>query len=274
LKFTTLSTFDVASDTLSTFDVASKEIIINRMRVEPFTVGDFIHVYNRGNKGMPICRDVNDRWRFLKILRFLNDEYFPPHPLRLPGSNLSTFDVASSPLAGRSFDWPKDWPPHKPLVKILSYKLKENHFHLLLKEIKKGGVSKFMKRLGDAYTKFFNTKYEEKGRVFQSSYRGKVLRGDFKNLHYLDAYIQIFNSFEEYPGGIERALKEFDEAFEFALKDPFSSLGEAFGKRNLQIIDRDILAEVFPNLKIYKEFVKDALLVRNIREILGKLTID
>jgi hypothetical protein len=131
-----------------------------------------------------------------------------------------------------------------------------------------------MKRLGDAYTKFFNTKYEEKGRVFQSSYRGKVLRGDFKNLHYLDAYIQVFNSFKEYPGGIERALKEFDEAFEFALKDPFSSLGEAFGKRNLQIIDRDILAEAFPNLKIYKEFVKDALLVRNIREILGKLTID
>jgi len=246
------------------------------MRVEPFTVGDFVHVYNRGNRKMPIFRDVNDKWRFLKILRFFNDEYLPSHTFR--DIRLATFDVARNvarnPLVGKSFDWPKHWPLPKPLVKILSHKEKENHFHLLLKEIKKGGISKFMKRFGDAYTKFSNTKYEETGKVFQGSYRGKTPKGDLKNLHYLDAYIQVFNSFEEYPGGIEKALKEFDKAFEFALNDPFCSLGEAFGKRNFGIIDRDILTEAFPSLEIYKEFVKDALLVRNIREILDRLTID
>jgi hypothetical protein len=245
------------------------------MRVEPFTVGDFVHVFNRGNRGLPIFRDVNDKWRFLKILRFFNDEFFPPHSVFRDITRPSTFDVDRlNPLAGKSFDWPKHWPPHKPLVKILSYKLRENHFHLLLKEIIKGGISKFMKRLGDAYTKFFNIKYEEVGKVFQGSYKGKVPKGDIKSLHYLDAYIQVFNSFEEYPGGIEKALKNFDKAFEFALADPFCSLGEAFGKRNFDIIDRDILAKTFPELKIYKKFVKDALLVRSIREFLGRLTID
>lgn len=239
---------------------------------------------------MPIFRDGNDKWRFLKILRFSNDEYLPSHPFR-DTNILATFDVARlatsnvanvvdvanvgiNPLAGKSFDWPKHWPPHKPLVKILNYKERENHFHLLLKEIIKGGISKFMKRLGDAYTKFFNIKYDEVGKVFQGSYKRRTPKGDIKNLHYLDAYIQVFNSFEEYPGGIKRTLKEFDKAFEFALRDPFCSLGETFGKRNFGIIDRDILAETFPNLEIYKEFVKDALLVRNIREILGRLTID
>jgi hypothetical protein len=247
------------------------------MRVEPFTVGDFVHVFNRGNRKMPIFRDVNDKWRFLKILRFLNDEYLPSHPLREITSlaTLATSDVANlNPLAGRSFEWPKHWPPHKPLVKILSYKLKEDHFHLLLKEITKGGISKFMKRLGDAYTKYFNTKYNEVGKVFQGSYKGKTIREDIKNLHYLDAYIQVFNAFEEYPGSIGKALVEFDDAFEYALNDPFCSLGESFKKRNLTIIDRDILAKDFPNLKIYKKFIKDALLVRNIREILGRLTLD
>jgi len=252
-------------------------VIIKNMRVEPFTVGDFVHVFNQGNRKMPIFRDVNDKWRFLKILRFLNDQYIPSHPFA-EIKKQSMFDVDKvdklNPLAGRSFDWPKHWPAHKPLVKILSYKEKENHFHLLLKEIIKGDISKFMKRLGDAYTKFFNTKYEEVGKVFRGSYRGRTPKEDIKNLHYLDAYIQVFNSFEEYPGGIERASKEFDKAFEFALNDPFCSLGEAFGKRSFDIIDRDILAEAFPNLEIYKEFVKDALLVRNIREILGRLTID
>lgn len=209
----------------------------------------------------------------MKIFRFFNDEYSPPHPMR--DAILATSDVAKmNPLAGKSFEWPKHWPPHKPLVKILSYKLRENHFHLLLKEIIKGGISKFMKKLGDGYTKFSNIKYEEVGRVFQGSYKGRTPRGDIKNLHYLDAYTQVFNVFEEYPGGIERALAEFDDAFEFALKDPFCSLGESFGKRNFGIIDRDILAEAFPFLEIYKEFVKDALLVRNIRQILGKLTLE
>jgi hypothetical protein len=101
------------------------------MRVEPFTVGDFVHVFNRGNRGLPIFRDVNDKWRFLKILRFLNDEYFPDHPIRkvtsLPTSNVGSLN----PLAGKSFEWPKHWPSHKPLVKILSHKERENHFHLL-----------------------------------------------------------------------------------------------------------------------------------------------
>lgn len=244
------------------------------MRVEPFTVGDFVHVFNRGNRQMPIFRDVNDKWRFLKILRFFNDEYFPDHPIRST-NKLPMFDVGRlNPLSGKSFDWPKHWPPHKPLVKILSHKLKENHFHLLLKEIIKGGISKFMKRFGDGYTKFFNIKYEESGRVFQGSYKGRTPKGDLKNLHYLDAYIQVFNAFEEYPGGIKKALKEFDKAFEFVLNDPFCSLGENFGIRNFGIIDRDILADIFPDLKIYKKFVKDALLVRNIREILGRLIID
>jgi len=238
------------------------------MRVEPFTVGDFVHAFNQGNRKMVIFRDVKDKWKFLKILRFFNDEHLPLNP-----SRQLDYLLKSGKLS-RQFEWPKDWPPHKPLVKILSYSLKSNHFHLLLKEIIIDGISKFMKRLGDAFTKYNNLKYGEVGRVFRGPYRGKTAMRDVKILQYLDAYIQVFNSFEDYPGGIEGALKEFDKAFEWALNNPFCSLGESFSKRNLGIIDRDILAEMFPNLEVYKKFAYDALLVRNIREILGKLTIE
>mgnify|MGYP000567583125 CR=1 FL=1 len=236
-----------------------------RLRVEPFNVGDFIHVFNRGNKKAEIFREEADKWHFLKILRYFNNRentsyilkriaqekgFDPKHPFKFEEKNKT------------------------PLVKILSYCLRDNHFHLLLKEIIKGGVSLFMKKLGDAYTIYFNQKYQEIGRLFQGGYRGKTLRGDQKLLQYMDAYIQVFNAFEEYPGGIERALQEFDRAVDFVLANPFSSLGESFGKRNLKIIERDILEKVFPSFKVYKEFLKDALLVRNIRTILGKLTIE
>jgi len=131
-----------------------------------------------------------------------------------------------------------------------------------------------MKKIGDGFTLYRNIKYDEVGRIFQGPYKGKTLMSDIKILQYVDCYIQVFNVFEEYPGGIEEALREFDKAFEFVLNNPFCSLGESFGKRNLGIIERDVLGEMFPDLEVYKKFTYDALLVRNIREVLGKLTIE
>jgi len=217
---------------------------------------------------MVIFQAIGDKWRFLKMLRFFNDEYSPKNLFR----QLDFFRKSGNIVS--QFQWPNLWPTHKPIVKILAYCLRDNHFHLLLKEISKGGISKFMKKIGDGFTLYRNIKYDEVGRIFQGPYREKTLTSDIKILQYVDCYIQVFNAFEEYPGGIEKALKEFDKVFEFALDNPFCSLGESFGKRNLRIIDRDILAEMFPDLEIYKKFAYDALLVRNIREVLEKLTME
>jgi len=46
------------------------------MRIEPFTAGSYVHVLKRGARGIDIVRDESDRWRFLRILFFMNDEYF------------------------------------------------------------------------------------------------------------------------------------------------------------------------------------------------------
>lgn len=236
------------------------------MRIEPYTVGDLLHIYNRGAREMLIFYDENDKWRFLKILRYLNNDISLPNPLR------EIEKLIQSKKCPR-FQWPKFWAFQKPLVKILAYCLMPNHFHLLLKEIIVGGISKFMKKLGDGFTNYLNLKYQKTGSIFQGSYKGKVIK-DERIKQYMDAYIQVFNPFELYPGGIEKSLKEFDKAFEFALNYPFCSLGECFGKRNLGIIDRDILKSTFPDLEMYKKFCYDALMVRNVREILGKSTIE
>lgn len=237
-----------------------------RLRVEPFKIGDFVHVFNRGSRGMNIFRDESDKWYFLKILRYFNRQGDTSYILKRISKEMGFDPKHPFKFEEKNFK--------KPLVKILSYCLKDNHFHLLLKEIIKGGISLFMKKLGDAFTIYFNRKYQEVGRVFQSGYRGKTLSDDIRLLHYLDAYGQVFNPLEEYPGGIKGALNEFEKAFDFVLANPFSSLGESFGKRDLKIIDRDILKDSFPDLEIYKKFLKDALLVRNIREILGKLIME
>ena len=93
------------------------------MRKEPFTVGNYIHVYNRGNRKMMIFRAESDYWRFLKNLRYFNDEYSPKNIFR-------ELDLIIKSGLCSHFEWPRGWPAHKPLVKILSYCLIPNHFHL------------------------------------------------------------------------------------------------------------------------------------------------
>jgi len=236
------------------------------MRKEPFTTGDFIHVFNRGNRKMLIVHNDSDKWRFLKVLRFLNDKYSPPNIFR-------EIEISVNNGKSRQFERPKNWPSSQPLVKILSFCLMPNHYHLLLKEVIDGGISKFMHRLSTSFTNYSNIKYDEVGSLFQGNYRAKLIKEE-RYLQYVDVYIQVFNFFELYPGGLEKATKEFDKAFDFILESPFCSLGESFGRRKLNIIDRDILAGTFEDLKEYKEFARELIIYHNIRKDINKYTID
>ncbi|MBI2041641.1 MAG: transposase [Candidatus Nealsonbacteria bacterium] len=160
-----------------------------------------------------------------------------------------------------------------PLVKILSFKLRENHFHLILKQEIDDGIRIFMQRAGIAMAKRFNEKYQEVGALFQGRYKGKLVEKDDYLMH-LSVYIQVKNAFEEYPGGLERATQEFDKAYEWASKDPYNSLGDYTGNRNSPIISKDVLKQMFPTPYSYKEFAKQCLLSANLDDKLDKLRID
>jgi len=236
------------------------------MRKENFVTGNFVHIYNRGNKKSAIFKDENDYWRFLKMLFYFNDSYMPKNILR-------EVDFIIKMGKCSNFERPETWALRKPLVKILSYCLMPNHFHLLLQEINFGGISNFMHRIGTAQTNYFNLKYKEDGRLFQGTYKSKIV-DDIRYLQYLDCYIQVLNPFELFKGGIENSLKQFEQAFQAAIDYPFSSLGESFGVRKMNIVDRGDFKNMFSGIENYKKFSQDALITRNNRAYLGKLAID
>src|SRR3989344_9240284 len=97
------------------------------MRVEPRDVGSVVHVIKRGARGTDIVRDQSDRMRFRSSLLLLNDSFMDPN-----------WSDALEPLGNSTR--PNHWPEHDPLVHILAWTLMPNHFHLLLEEIKKGGI--------------------------------------------------------------------------------------------------------------------------------------
>jgi len=247
-----------------------------------FTIGEYYHVYNRGNRKEMIFYEEKDMWRFLRTIRFFNDSHSSLNILRQLTYQL-TSDVnnvnKSDPGSIFELGWPSDWPERDPLVKILCYCLIPNHFHLLLKEIRKGGISKFMQKIGNGFSKYSNLKYQNVGRVFQGPYKIKLIK-EQKYLEYLMVYIQVINVLELFPGGIERALMNSEKAMKFVDNYIFSSHPDYAGLRKSLIIEKDILAKIFPTNASYKQFVYQTLLGKtlpsgkNLFQFLGDLTLE
>lgn len=237
--------------------------IVKTMRKEAFSVGDYVHIYNRGNRKQPIVKDIKDRWRFLRSLYYFNTWITPENLFRDLG--LLRFDLNTA------FEWPINWQPRKPIVKIIAFILADNHFHILAKEISAGGISLFMKRLGNGITGYFNLKYQESGRLFQGSYRAKRVADDVY-IRYLSVYIQVKNAFELFPGGLKAAAKNFDKAYEWASNFPFCSLGYYTKRNHLPVVEDDILCEIFKSPMEYKKFAKECITGTDLDKYLEGLT--
>lgn len=216
------------------------------MRVQPYGIGSIIHVMKRGARGLPITRNIVDQYRFARLLYFANeehrDEYWEKNTI-----NMSLFER------------PSEWPKRKPLVNILMWVLMPNHFHLLLEEIQIGGMSKFMQQLCGSMSANFNARYKEKGSLFQGAYKGLVVDTD-TYLRQLIPYIMVKNVFEIYPGGYEKALSDFDKAWQWGVESyPFSSLPEYAAYRDWPILEKDLINGLFPSVNDLKSYTQDII---------------
>ena len=219
------------------------------MRVQPFGVDSFVHVVKRGARGLPITREEKDRDRFVRLLYYLNDEH---------QSEFWELDVRR---VGH-LEWPNQWPERRPLVRILAWTLMPNHFHLLLQEIQGDGVSRFMQRLCGSMSRHFNEKYEETGSLFQGSYRSRTIETD-RYLRWAVSYVLVKNVFELYPGGYDRAVKEFEKAWRWGIDSyKFSSLASYARGDASPIIDTNVLEGFFRSPKDFKECSRDMIMSR------------
>ena len=134
-------------------------------------VGDIAHVFNRGVDKRKIFLDRDDYLRFIQNLYLLNNI---DGKLRSERKNI--------------FDSHRALPERRKLVEILKWTILPNHYHLLLRETVEGGILEFTKRVGNAYTKYFNIKNNGRsGYLFQNS--AKIVRV-IEDRHYL--YIPFY----------------------------------------------------------------------------------
>ncbi len=128
----------------------------------PFASGEFYHIYNRGVEKRKIFLDKWDYLRFLETLDFYRKS---PNPMKLSDFRRGVIKLKKN-------------EDQKEIVRIYCYSLMPNHFHLLVQQLEESGITQFMRKLSDSYTRFFNTKYERVGSLFQGSFKAKLIETD------------------------------------------------------------------------------------------------
>ena len=106
----------------------------------------------------------------------------------------------------------------------------------------------------------FNAKYKEKGSLFQSGYHGKTIDSD-AHLSYLAFYILVKNVLDLYPGGLSAAQENFDDAWEWAKKYPYSSFGDTIAGTASPIIndEENLIGSIIGTGNNYKQEARELL---------------
>ena len=226
------------------------------MRKE-IAIDSFVHVISRGNKQMLIYRQKSDLWRMLFGLFYINNN----------GSSKNWMkELERENIDPKTFIWPKNFEKRQPLVSILAFTIMPNHLHIVFKEIIEDGISKFMHKFSMGYSKFINAKYTENGSLFQKGFQSRIIEDD-EYLRCVAVYVMVKNTFELYPkGGLLGATHNFEDAWNWAVDFPFSSLAHYADKKISPILETDLLGEIFDSPKEFKDFSRDYILGRTMPE--------
>ncbi|KKP79872.1 MAG: hypothetical protein A2271_01300 [Candidatus Moranbacteria bacterium RIFOXYA12_FULL_35_19] len=147
------------------------------MRKVPFEKGEFYHIYNRGTDKRIIFNDKYDLQRFFQSVSEFNNE----KPIG------SIFENSFRKKEGKALG-------HRmsKLVNFVCYSISPNHYHFILEQLTDNGIEKFLQKLGNGYTKYFNHKYKRSGVLFQGKFKSIHINNNEYLLH-LSVYINLNN---------------------------------------------------------------------------------
>jgi len=205
------------------------------IRKVSFVMGEFYHVYNRGNSKQIIFRDKQDYNRFLALLYAINTKQ--NLIFRLVLNDMYKFDR------------------EERLVSIGGYCLMPNHFHLLLTEVDGGSISKFMQKLTTAYSMYFNEKYDRTGSLFEGKFKSEH-SGEDRYLKYLFSYIHLNPVKLVDKNWKTKKIQNKQKILKFLKNYYYSSYKDYLGEKRIEsaILNREDFPDYFPDKE---NFIKE-----------------
>jgi len=201
------------------------------MRKVPFVENEIYHIFNRGVDKREIFSCNYDYMRILKSLDEFN-QIDPVYSLYLNDLRRKKNHLDVQRLK-----------EVRKLIEIIAYCLNPNHFHLILRQLEPNGISEFMKRIGGGYTKYYNSKYDRSGFLFQGRFKSTHIDSN-ELLLYLSVYVNANYQIHGY------SKKDW----------PYSSFLDYVGKRNNKLCNKEIILGQFDNdSKQYEKYLNNNL---------------
>lgn len=194
----------------------------------------FYHVFNRGVEKRIIFSNRRDYKRALETAKYYQYQNLPCRFSKFLEFNTDTRNSLYQSIISNN----------KRLVDIVAYCFMPNHFHFLLKQNTTKGISTFIANFTNSYTKFFNTKYERDGHLFQGVFKAVLIEEDSQLIH-LSRYIHI--------NPVVSLLIDITSLGSYE----FSSYHEYISPDQEGLCIKDMILGNFRNTEDYKSFVLD-----------------
>lgn len=192
--------------------------------------GETYHVFNRGVEHRQIFGDQRDYKRVVETIDFY--QYNP----RIKLSDFKNFPADQrSKILQEIHKLPK-------IVEIICYCFLPNHFHLLLKQLIDNGISNFVSKFSNSYTKYFNTRNNRDGSLLGGTFKSVRIETPEQLLH-ISRYIHL-NPVISY-----LVKPEYLEYYQW------SSFNEFMGSSGF--CQKELVLSQFKSSQKYKEFVVD-----------------
>lgn len=142
------------------------------------------------------------------------------------------------------------------LVEILTFCFMPNHIHLLLRQSKHHGITKFMVKVGSGYGGYFNRKHKRKGYVFQNRFSAVHIKNN-EQLKTVFVYIHTNPLSLIEPRWREVGIKDPQKAIKFLENYKWSSYPDYIEKKNFpSVTDRDFILKAMDGGQNCKDFVE------------------
>jgi len=148
-------------------------------RKDPLATGHYYHIFSRSIAKYIVFNDKDDCKRFEKLInlyRFIGFNY-----------KYSNFTDLKN---GMQEEVIKGLDKNEILAEIIAYCIMPTHIHLLLKQTVDGGISKYMAKVLNSYTRYFNLKHHRKGPLWEGHFTNVLVISDEQLLH-LSRYIHL-----------------------------------------------------------------------------------
>ena len=199
-----------------------------------FVNDEIYHVFNRGVEKRPTF--IN-KWELKRAILTLDYYRFAKLPIKLSKFLILPNSDQTKLLESIKKDCEK-------LEEIICFCLMPNHFHFLLKQKVDKGIPIFISNFTNSYTKYFNTRNERVGPLFQGIFKAVRIESEEQLIH-VSRYIHLnpVSSFLIKPEDLENY--------------EWSSYPEYLDLMNRSIVDKEIVVGLFSSLEKYKKFVLD-----------------